>query len=227
LRVAYIYVLAAILKPLRVIILLFILCSCDTNRDTRDQPTKVDTTIRLIDSLGAVTLALPSQTDTFFTWIRKNDCGKFCEEGKYRFQPKNLRIFEESGFYWTGQPEDSVNQLTISQNRPDTIIRNNDSFAIKRYTYFKEVLLSNPETANVISDTIEKIGDRYFCVFKIADLNKQKNVSIRRLIAFTSIGGNSLQFRYELLTQKQDSILARFFDNSIKNLETVRIIDGG
>jgi hypothetical protein len=215
------------MKPLRLIIPLFILSSCDTNRDTRNQPSKVDTTIRLIDSLGKVTLAIPPQADTFFTWIRKNDCGKFCEEGKYRFQPKNLRIFKESGFYWTGQPEDSVNQLTISHNRPDTIIRNNDSFAIKRYTYFKEVLLSNSETANIVSDTIEKIGDRYFCIFKITDLDKQKNVSIRRLIAFTSIGGNSLQFRYELLTQKQDSILARFFNNSIKNLETVRIIDGG
>ena len=215
------------MSRLSLIIPLFILCSGDANRGTRTQPIKFDTTIRLIDSLGKVTLAIPTQTDTFFTWIRKNDCGKFCEEGKYRFQSKNLRIFKESGFYWTGQPEDSVNQLTISHNRPDTIIQNNDSFAIKRYTYFKEVLLSNPETANIISGTIEKIGDRYFCVFKIVDLNKQKDVYIRRLIAFTSIGGNSLQFQYELLTQKQDSILARFFDNSIKNLETVRIIDGG
>ena len=184
-------------------------------------------TFQLIDTLGSITISKPNECDTFFSWIRKNDCGKLCEEGKYRFQPKGLPIFKESGFYWTGEPEDSVNQLTISHPRRDRIQRNNDSFAIMRYTLFKENLVSDSATSHIIWDTIQKIADRYFCVFKIADVDKKEGVFIRRLIAFTSISGIKLQFRYDLLTKKRDSILKHFFDNSIINLESVHIKDGG
>jgi len=170
-------------------------------------------TLLLIDTLGSIFMSKPDQSDTFFTWIRRNDCGKTCEEGKYRFQPKNLPIFKESGFFWTGQPEDSVNQLTISHSRPYRLGHNNDSFAIKQYARLKENLESDPETANIISDTIQKIGDRYFGIFQIADIDKRKGVLIRRLIGITAVSGVTLQFRYDLLTKKRDSVLKHFFDN--------------
>jgi len=186
-----------------------------------------DTTIQLIDSLGSISLQIPPQTDTFIKWIRQNDCGIYCEEGKYRFQDKKLPIFKESGFFWIGELEDSVNQLTISHHRSDTLVRNNDSFALNTYSLLKENLESDPRTINIISDTIQIIGDRYFCIFKIADWNIQKGVFIRRLVAFTSISGKILQFRYDLLTQRHDSTLDNFFNKALINLQTVRIKDGG
>ena len=207
------------------IIFLFTLLSCRNNNQIPTKPS-TDTTIELIDNLGTLHLNIPYKSDTFLNWIRRNDCGKSCEEGKYRFQNKNFPIFKESGFFWIGQPEDSVYQLTISHHRPDTLVRNNDSFAIKHYSYFKEGLEFDPETTNILSDTIQKINDRYYCILKIADIDKKKGVLIRRLVAFTSISGNALRFRYDLLTRHRDSILYKFFDDSMKNLETVRIKDG-
>lgn len=212
---------------IRLLIIIIILgtISCSEKKQIETKTDVRDITIELIDGLGSISINKPKQSDTVFTWIRRNDCGKGCEEGKYRFQPKTFPIFKESGFFWIGQPEDSINQLTISHRRPDTLIRNNDSFAIKHFNHLKENLEDDLETTNIIFDTTQKIGDRYFCIFKIADVDKKKRVFIRRLIAFTSISGNELQFRYDLLTKKRDSILNLFFDDSMKNLETVQIKD--
>lgn len=214
------------MKLLLFIISLVWVASCQQKSQIITKVESIATTFQLIDTLGSITINKPNQSDTFFTWIRWNDCGKTCEEGKYRFQPKNLPIFEESGFFWIGQPEDSVNQLTISHPRPDRVGRNKDSFALKHYKRLKEELEFDAETTNIIYDTVQKIGDRYFCIFQIADIDKKKGVFIRRLIAITSVSGVKLQFRYDLLTRKRNSVLKYFFRNSTNNLETVRIKDG-
>jgi hypothetical protein len=219
-------VLAAIMRLFPIVISLISVASCQQKSQVEARAECETTTIQLIDTLGRISMNRPNQTDTFITWIRTNDCGKTCEEGKYRFQPKGLPIFKESGFFWTGEPEDSVNQLTISHLRPDRVRRNDDYFAVKRYQLLKEDLESDPETMNIISDTVRKIGDRYFCIFQIADIDKKKGVLIRRVIAFTSISGAKLQFRYDLLTKRRDSLLKNFFSKSISNLETVRMKDG-
>jgi hypothetical protein len=186
-----------------------------------------DTTIILIDSLGTVSIDIPFQADTFLAWIRRNDCGRDCEEGKYRFQRKSLPIFKESGYYWIGQPEDSVNQLTISHLRPQFLTRNEDSFAYKLKWHFTEKLKSDPETKNIIEDSILKISDRFYAVYEISDFDEKKGVHIRRLIAFTSIKGNEIMFRYDLLTKKTDSTFKDFYSMALKNLQSVRIRDGG
>jgi hypothetical protein len=205
---------------------MFWIVSCNEKAQSKLKADVDTSEIRLIDSLGSITINKPDQSDTLLTWIKRSDCGKSCEEGMYRFQPKALPIFKESGFYWIGQPEDSVNQLTISHHRPEILLRNRETFAIEEYNRFKENLESDPETTNIITDTIQKIGDRYFCIFKIVDVDKKRGVLIRRLVAFTSISGNELQFHYDLLTKKRDSILNFFFINSMENLQSVRIKDG-
>jgi hypothetical protein len=219
--------LATTMSRLLFITLTVLAIACKERGIVKASPTLRDTSFRLIDSLGSISIHLPPSADTMLTWVRENDCGRSCEEGKYRFQPKNFPIFLESGFFWDGQPKDSVNQLTISHSRNIQRQRNDNSFVLELRGYFRKNLLSDPETMNIISDTIQKFGDRYFAVFNIEDIDKKSGVYVRRVIAFTSISGNQLQFRYELLTRKQDSTLNGFYQTAIKNLKSVRITDGG
>lgn len=217
----------ATMSRLLFVILLFGSCSCNPEQERKNINYTKDTTIQLQDSLGNISLQIPHQTDTLLKWIHISDCGKPCDKSKYRFQPKNYPIFKETGFYWTGQPQDSVNQLTISHTRDIHLFADQDSFAIKNKEYFKVKLLSDPETSNIVSDTVERVGDRLFSIFKISDYDKSKGVHIRRLIAFTSIKGNEVEFRYDLLTRKKDATINNFFNESRKNLHTIRIEKGG
>jgi hypothetical protein len=185
----------------------------------------------LMDSLGAISIAYPERTDTFFTWIQRSDCGKPCEHSDYRFQSKKSRIFKESGFYWVGEPEDSVDQLTIYHQRPDTVIRKSiqfdDSLVIQHHKDWLQGALQQVNIANVLSDTLIKIGERYFYVLRTADFNKKTDIRERRLIAYTYVNGWQIQFQYKLMTRKYDSLLKKFFERSFENLATVQIKNSG
>ena len=157
------------MRQLLIFIPIAIFSLCSTHRESESKIMARDTTIILIDSLGKVSINIPYLTDTFLTWIRRNDCGYDCEEGKYRFQPKNFPIFKESGFFWIGQLDDSVYQLTISHNRPQFLTNNEDSFAFKLKSHFRENLMSNAETMNIVGDTILMISDRYYAVKVISE----------------------------------------------------------
>ncbi len=71
-----------------------------------------------------------------------------------------------------------------------------------------------------------KIGDQHFCIFKVANMNNEKKVRDRRLIAFTSVSGTDVEFYYKLLTKRYDTVLTSFFEKSLENLKTVQIKDG-
>jgi hypothetical protein len=201
--------------------------ACHNGQNTTDFISQGQFEFKLIDSLGTISISYPERTDTFFSWVQRSDCGKPCEHGDYRFQSKQNPIFKESGFYWIGEPEDSVDQLSIYHQRPDTVLKHKDSTIIRMRNLLREKVFNDPGTVNVLSDTLIKINDRYFCIFQTADFNKKTNVRDRRLIGFTTISGTLLEFHYKLLTKQYDSILTTFFDKSLKNLKTVKIKDGG
>ena len=181
----------------------------------------------LIDSLGVVSMRFPQRTDTFFSWIHKNDCGKPCEEGKYRFQSKANEIFKESGWYWTGEPIDSVEQLTIHHQRIDKLLKSDDSVLSKNRSSIVSKYFSDFELGDIISDTLIRINNREFIVLKIADIKRGNNVRHRSLFALTSVNGIFIHFHYKLLRQNYDSVLTNFYDRSLDNLMTVVITDGG
>ena len=116
----------------------------------------------LIDGLGSVSIIFPDRTDTFFSWIQRSDCGRPCEHGDYRFQSKRNRVFKESGLFWFGEPEDSVDQLSIYHQRPDTLVKNKDSLIITLKEWLRNKVLNDIEIGNVLSDTLVRIHDRYF-----------------------------------------------------------------
>ncbi len=184
-------------------------------------------TFKLIDSLGEVSMAYPQRTDTFFSWIHKSDCGKPCENGKYRFQSKANEIFKESGWYWTGEPIDSVEQLTVYHQRGEKFIKSDDSVLSKNQPSIVAKYFTDFELGDIISDTLIRINNRDFIVLKIADIRRGNNVRHRSLFALTLINGVFLHFHYKLLHRDYDSVLTNFFDRSLENLKTIVIHDGG
>jgi hypothetical protein len=178
--------------------------------------------VKLIDTLGTVALAVPARYDTFFSWIDYSDCGKPCDEQKYRFQPKNLRITKETGWFWLGEPKDSVERFTISHSGYFPFHNGDTAKNLIQHNYLKAELKSDPSNPPIVFDTIEKINDRYYSIIA---MEKTDTVQSKKVLAATTIRGNLIKFQYDLLTKKDDSIERNFLKNSIDLIRTIHITD--
>ena len=207
-------------------IFLTLMISCKYQVKEHVQNGENNLEFRLIDSLGSISMDYPERTDTFFTWIVKSDCGKPCEYGAYRFQSRQKKIYKESGFVWVGEPEDSVEQLTVYHRRVDVLGKDSASLVTIDKERLLFNLLSDPYTYSVISDTVYNIANRPFLIFKLADV-RQSGVRDVRLIAFTQVNGWEVEFHYKLLTKKYDSVVSGFYDRSLRNMATIRFKPGG
>lgn len=183
--------------------------------------------IKLADSLGSVTLSIPSRYDTNFLWTHYSDCGSQCEKIKYRFQPKSLPINKESGWLWFDL-KDSVERFTIIHSGYFYPFRNNfDSIIfLNLHEKIKADMLLSPDTYTIKSDTIERIGGHYFSIFMVDLFDSVKSLYSKKVLAATMIKGNSVEFNFELLTKQNDSLKDNFLENSRYFLRTVRISNG-
>ena len=206
---------------IQIVISLFIIVACNTptNNERRTESSR-RVQIRLVDSLGLVSLSVPIRYDTVFSWINHSDCGKPCDEQEYRCQPKTLAITKESGFIWLGEPKDSVDRFTLSHSgyirhrTEDTAI---DSL---RHKYLKLQIVNDPDNPVIVYDTIEKICDRYFSIFVMQRSDTIHNI---RVLALTTIKGNEVKFRYDLLSKKDDMVEKSFIKNSLDLVHTIKI----
>lgn len=190
---------------------------------TVPKDSKVATTI-LRDSLGTVSFSIPARFDTSFTWTNHSDCGKPCDHEEYRFQPKTLPVFKESGFYYD-IPDISINQFTIIHSGYFPFHNGDTSKNFARHEHFKGRLLSKLNNDNLISDTIEKIYDRYFYIVCMSGFDTIKQKHSATLAALTTIRGNEIEFHYEIKTK--DTINEKeFFDNAAQFIRTIRISNG-
>ena len=210
-------------------VLFFVACNDSLNVDTIQLPpenSKVVVT-KLADSLGNVTMSLPTRYDTSFSWTHYSDCGKPCEKIKYRSQSKTLPITKESGWIWLGEPKDSIERFTIVHSGYFQFHNNVDtSFIFKVHEHRKADIIQNPDTYIIKSDTVEKIGDRYFSII-VVDLYDTANRQFsKKLLAATSIRGNGIEFNFELLTKQKDLATQKFIDNSMYFLRTIRLSNG-
>lgn len=214
------------LNQIVVIIFLGLVISCNDvskSEDKRQLPQNSKITeVRLIDSLGTITFSIPSRYDTTFSWVHYSDCGKPCDEQKYRFQSKLLPIIKESTWLWS-KPKDSIERITISHKK-DFPFRDGDTARnLIKHERIKEKLISNPENSPMIFDTIQKINGRYFSIYEMA---KSGLLQSRIVIAVATIKNNDIFFQYELLTRKKDSITTNFIKNSIDLIKTIHIEKG-
>ena len=204
-----------------------VIASCnDTSKDGSLQasPESSKTVqLKLIDSLGAITLSIPLRYDTSFSWVHRSDCGKPCDEQKYRFQPKTLPITKESGWVWLGELKDSIDRLTISHTGYFPFHDGDTAKDLVRHSHLKEELLADPNNPAIIFDTIQKINDRYYSIFA---MDKADSQQVKKVFAVTTIRNNEIRFQYELLNKKNDSIAKDFIRKSIELLKTIHIERG-
>jgi hypothetical protein len=178
--------------------------------------------IQLIDSLGIVTVSLPLRYDTNFSWVHFSDCGKPCDERKYRFQSKGLPALQESGWIWS-EPTDSVERMTISHVMDFPFHEGDTSKNVIRHKHIKGQLMFNPKNPPIVFDTVQKINDRYYSIFV---MEKADSMQSKKVLAVTTIKSNEIRFLYELLTQKNDSISKEFIKNSLDLIKSIRISKG-
>jgi len=210
-------------------LLFFAACNDSSKVDTIKLPPETSKVviIKLVDSLGDVTITLPTRYDTSFSWTHYSDCGKPCDRIKYRWQPKTLKISKESGWIWLGEPKDSIERFTVIHSRYFPFHASDDSsFIFKFHEHEKGNVVQNPDTYKIKSDTVEKIGDRYFSIIAIDLYDTTKAQYSKKLLAATSIRSNIIWFDFELLTMQKGYATDKFIDNSKFYLRTVRLSNG-
>lgn len=214
------------MNRLLLIIILFSALACNNSslNKSRVQITEFSKSVqmRLIDSLGMVTFSIPIQYDTTFSWVHYSDCGKPCDEQKYRFQPKTLPMLKESGWIWN-EAKDSVERFTISHTMYIPFHDGDTAINFGRHSHLKGQLSSNSDNPPIVFDTIQKINDRYYSIIA---MEKSDTLQTKKVLAITTIKGNEIKFQYELLTRKNDSIAKNFIKNAIDFIKTIRISKG-
>lgn len=178
--------------------------------------------LTLVDSLGMVNFFVPIRYDTAFSWLHYSDCGKPCDEQKYRFQPKELPLIKESGWMWN-EPKDSVDRFTISHTMGFPFYNGDSAKNTIRHNNLKKQLISNQQNPTIIFDTIQRINDRYYSIF---EMEKSGTIQSKKVLAVTTIINNLIKFQYELMTRKNDTIAKSFIKKSIDLIKTIRISKG-
>lgn len=182
--------------------------------------------INLEGGLGSVSLSLPVRYDTTFTWIHYSDCGKPCEKRKYRFQPKILPVYPETGYHYKPL-NDSIEQFTIIHNpylaAGDSDNTDNQSFITSFHDHKKFEIIHDPALHKIKSDTIEKIGDRYFSIIVIDMYDTAKVQYSKKLLSTTTLKTGTIDFNFDLLSKQKDSLTEKFIDKAKYYLRTIRI----
>ena len=182
--------------------------------------------VNLEGGIGIVSFSLPVRYDTTFTWIHYSDCGAPCEKRKYRFQPKALPAYPESGFLYKTF-NDSIEQFTIIHNpyieAGYSDNTDNQSFITSFHDHKKFEIIHNPSLREIKSDTIEKIGDRYFSIIVIDRYDTAKAQYSKKLLSTTTIRRGTIDFNFELLSKKKKLLTEKFIDEAKYYLRTIRI----
>lgn len=188
------------------------------------QENSKSTTTILRDSLGTLSFYIPVRFDTSFTWTNISDCGKPCNHEQYRYQPNVLPIYKESGFYYE-IPDIAIDQFTIIHSGYFPFHEGDTSKNIGRHENFKSRLSSTPFNGTIASDTVEKIGDRYFSIVCMNGFDKKKQKHFAKVAALTTIKSNEVEFHYDIRTR--DTVnLKEFNESSIRFIRTIRISNG-
>ena len=83
-----------------------------------------------------------------------------------------------------------------------------------------------PGCALIKSDTIEKIGDRYFSIIVIDKFDSAKAEYSKKLLSTTTIKTGTIDFNFELATRQKDSLTDNFINDAKYYLRTIRVSNG-
>jgi hypothetical protein len=175
--------------------------------------------IELIDSLGTVTFNKPDRYDTSITWVHHSDCGKPCDEQKYRFQSKNNPILKESGWGWFDDRKDSIDQFTISHSSYLPVQEDHIEKDSANHKIIKQQLLYTRQAMSSF-DTLIKINNRMFSFFQFESAD---SVYRKEIIAITTFRGIEIKFVCEFRSTRNDSTTRSFMNNSISLIHSIVI----
>ena len=182
--------------------------------------------VKLADSLGTVSLYVPTRYDTAYSWICESDCS-ICGFFQYRFQPHSYFI-EKEHHSWAPRPFILYDRLTIRHSQ-DLTYANGDTSSIRMiHDNQREIIRLQGYQSSVITDSLYKFNDRYFAVMATAyELQYLgKNFYSKTIEAVTTIKNVGLEFKYEILVPVKDSIYEHFIPNALELLQTIHIEKG-
>ena len=164
------------------------------------------TLVKLVDTLGTLSVAVPTRYDTSFSWMELADCGLPCDKQEYRFERR-----------------DSLERFTISHSEYYPFHDGDTSRNMQNHLQLRADLTMDVTNPPIVFDTIEKINDRYYSIFEMEWSGTPRP---KRVLAVTTIKGNSIWFQYDLLMQKEDPESRSFIKNSLELIRTIRIAKG-
>jgi hypothetical protein len=176
--------------------------------------------LRLADSLGTTDFFIPDRYDTLLVWVNHSDCGKPCDQQEYRFQIKKNPIVEESGFFFLGEPHDTVDQFTISHSSYEYDRKEDTTEKRAQRLLLKERLRHDPSELPVAFDTVESLNGRYYALF---EMERSGKVTAKKVLAITTLKGNTIRFQYDLLTSHDDTVGRGFFNEAVQMIRTIHI----
>ena len=177
--------------------------------------------IKLIDSLGVITMYVPERYDTGFAWLHYSDCTS-CNKMKCRFQSSSWRIYKESGWFFY-PPTDSVDRVTIIYSPHLYLDEQDTAWIYKENKHFREEQkLLDPVANNILVDTLCRIHDRPFSITGTHFYSEPVCREFYELNAVTSVRGTDIAFQFELITEKGDSLSKHFIQNAMDVLKTIR-----
>lgn len=210
---------------LLVIIVGMVACgNSDSQKQPASKPFDVkDTVITLKDTLGEISVSVPGRYDTFLVWTHQSDCSR-CGYEKYRFQPKILPVYTESGFIWD-HPEDSIDQLTIEQPQYIRIRSTEQGEIYNVHAMMKAEAMSDPLVYqdNAPFDTVQEINNRLFSVITAEHYNDSTKLFSKAVFGTTLIKGNLVTFKFALLTRQKGAVTDSFIANSRYLLSRIKI----
>jgi hypothetical protein len=185
--------------------------------------------VKLADSLGIITMYIPERYDTGFSWLHYSDC-KPCHEMKCRFQSTLSEIQMEDGYLWTEQ-RDCFEQLTIIyepyDNPPPRHVRRMDTTGMYQNRAFGQHLREQKKywrsNKQLVLDTCYNIYDRPLYATAIREYDADKKRYTYLLTAETFAWSREIEFKFKLVTDKQDSVSANFIKNAAEIIQTIRL----
>lgn len=176
-------------------------------------------TVRLKNGLGLIILQVPSRYDTVLVWTNWSDCTS-CGYEQYRFQRKNFPVFLESGFYWKGDPKDSVDEITISQPREKLPLDNTIMISESVHKLYVDEYNKDPLYFSIARDTLMVINSKQYSVIYADNFDSTLMVFQRTLIANCVVSGRNVEVKFR--HWGKESISDRFFQESLYILNSFR-----
>ncbi|MDE3212601.1 MAG: hypothetical protein KGM98_05145 [Bacteroidota bacterium] len=119
-----------------------------------------------------------------------------------------------------------MDQFTIVHNPyispKDRDNPNNKNFMYQYHDHKKWDVIHDPYLKAVSSDTVEKIGDRYFSIIVIDTYDTATKVYTKRVLSTTTLRSSTIDFDFELLTRRKDSVSTHFIEDAKEYLRTIR-----